>query len=193
MKLGIDLDGVVIDSISTLLEIWNFENKSNYKPEDITKYDLSCIGIKDIASYFQNHPEIYIYSKPYNDALDYLQKLYESGNKIYFITSRRDHELTEKWLDKHNINYNALLTKTDGLKGIISKCLDLDIFIDDYHKNLDDIVDFNKNIQVYLFDRPWNKKIKNYERVYSWNEFYEKVEKYKLNKLIYERFLGQKI
>jgi len=48
---------------------------------------------------------------PFPDALKLLNKWYEEGHIITFFTSRTEEhrEVTEKWLEKHNIKYFRLI------------------------------------------------------------------------------------
>ena len=49
--------------------------------------------------------------KPFEDALETLNKWYDEGHIITFFTSRTDDhkEVTEKWLNKHGFKYHGVL------------------------------------------------------------------------------------
>lgn len=54
---------------------------------------------------------LYPNANPFKDAAHFINKLYDSGNKITFFTAReiKDYEVTINWLDKHEFKYHNLI------------------------------------------------------------------------------------
>jgi uncharacterized HAD superfamily protein len=61
---------------------------------------------------------LYPYAKPYEDALDIINKWHEKGNKITFFTAReeKDREVTEKWLHDNGFLYHSLVMDKPRIK-----------------------------------------------------------------------------
>ena len=115
------------------------------------------------------------------ESLYYLEKLYNEGYEIYFLTRRKKDEK----LDILSITKNDLISKgfkfTDcyiGLskKGEACKSLGIDVFIDDAVIQIEDVN--NYGIKTILIDNWYNKeykglRAKNFQEIYNiirkWN------------------------
>jgi hypothetical protein len=56
-------------------------------------------------------PERMVTTEPFPDALQTINKWYESGHVIYFFTSRTEslRTITEEWLNKHGFKYHGMI------------------------------------------------------------------------------------
>lgn len=189
MKIGIDIDDTVMNTFDVIEEAARYFDKyflENKGYQDITKYDFherfywTSEEKKDFFNYFRKN-KLYLKAKPKGDALYYLEKLYNEGYEIYFLTRRKKDEK----LDILSITKNDLISKgfkfTDcyiGLskKGEACKSLGIDVFIDDAVIQIEDVN--NYGIKTILVDNWYNKeykglRAKNFQEIYNiirkWN------------------------
>lgn len=189
MKIGIDIDDTVMNTIDVIEEAARYFDKyflENKGYQDITKYDFherfywTSEEKKAFFNYFRKN-KLYLKAKPKGDALYYLEKLYNEGYEIYFLTRRKKDEK----LDILSITKNDLISKgfkfTDcyiGLskKGEACKSLGIDVFIDDAVIQIEDAN--NYGIKTILIDNWYNKeykglRAKNFQEIYNiirkWN------------------------
>ena len=189
MKIGIDIDDTVMNTFDVIEEAARYFDKyflENKGYQDITKYDFherfywTSEEKKAFFNYFRKN-KLYLKAKPKGDALYYLEKLYNEGYEIYFLTRRKKDEK----LDILSITKNDLISKgfkfTDcyiGLskKGEACKSLEIDVFIDDAVIQIEDVN--NYGIKTILIDNWYNKeykglRAKNFQEIYNiirkWN------------------------
>lgn len=189
MKIGIDIDDTVMNTFDVIEEAARYFDKyflENKGYQDITKYDFherfywTSEEKKAFFNYFRKN-KLYLKAKPKEDALYYLEKLYNEGYEIYFLTRRKKDEK----LDILSITKNDLISKgfkfTDcyiGLskKGEACKNLGIDVFIDDAVIQIEDVN--NYGIKTILIDNWYNKeykglRAKNFQEIYNiirkWN------------------------
>lgn len=189
MKIGIDIDDTVMNTFDVIEEAARYFDRyflENKGYQDITKYDFherfywTSEEKKAFFNYFRKN-KLYLKAKPKGDALYYLEKLYNEGYEIYFLTRRSKDEK----LDILSITKNDLISKgfkfTDcyiGLskKGEACKNLGIDVFIDDAVIQIEDVN--NYDIKTILVDNWYNKeykglRAKNFQEIYNiirkWN------------------------
>ena len=189
MKIGIDIDDTVMNSFDVIEEAAKYFDKyflENKGYQDKSKYDFherfywTSEEKKAFFNYFRKN-KLYLKAKPKGDALYYLEKLYNEGYEIYFLTRRKKDEK----LDILSITKNDLISKgfkfTDcyiGLskKGEACKSLGIDVFIDDAVIQIEDVN--NYGINTILIDNWYNKeykglRAKNFQEIYNiirkWN------------------------
>ena len=189
MKIGIDIDDTVMNTFDVIEEAARYFDKyflENKGYQDKSKYDFherfywTSEEKKAFFNYFRKN-ELYLKAKPKGDALYYLEKLYNEGYEIYFLTRRKKDEK----LDILSITKNDLISKgfkfTDcyiGLskKGEACKSLGIDVFIDDAVIQIEDVN--NYGIKTILIDNWYNKeykglRAKNFQEIYNiirkWN------------------------
>ncbi len=189
MKIGIDIDDTVMNTFDVIEEAARYFDKyflENKGYQDITKYDFherfywTSEEKKAFFNYFRKN-KLYLKAKPKGDALYYLEKLYNEGYELYFLTRRKKDEK----LDILSITKNDLISKgfkfTDcyiGLskKGEACKSLGIDVFIDDAVIQIEDVN--NYGIKTILIDNWYNKeykglRAKNFQEIYNiirkWN------------------------
>lgn len=199
MRIGIDIDGVLVD-----IESFELDYFSKYYLEE---YNKVIKNPKGYGSYniFKGSPiqdrklwkeaiHLYIKEPPRRFASEVIKKLKDDGNEIYIITNRcanlsyvddinkkQMQEIVIKWLDKYNFVYDKILF-THSNKLDICKKEKIDIMIEDKPSNINRI---SKLIPVLCFDALYNEECsgKNIYRVYSWYDIYTKIEKLKNSKL----------
>ena len=193
MKIGIDLDSVVANIMTPLIDFHNKNYKTNLKLSDHTTFYIEkiwkCTEIEAINRIFEFYQSDFMDKiKPMPGSLDsinYLSKIHE----LHIITSRPyiTDTITNRWVEKYfpnnfkTINHTNQGGKKDSHKinkSEVVKRLGISLFIEDH---LDFAYDCaTLNIKILLMNMPWNqtKKLpKNIERVYSWKEIINKIKK----------------
>ena len=192
MKIGIDLDDTLSQTMEVLMKFHNDTYGTNLEMKDVTTSDLWKVWNGTLAEAVKKIHDFHISSYgsnllPLNGAKEILERL-KKNNELYIITARNDdiRKDTEEWVEK---NFPGIFTKvyftnhflqnsTSTTKKKICDDLGIDIFIDD---NLPNILDCSEsNRKTYLIDYPWNQTDKLPEgakRVYSWKEIGEFLQK----------------
>ena len=190
MKIGIDIDGVLTNEESYILDFGSAfftNNNISYKIHndiydsketfEVSQEDYDAFWKECIFDYSRN-----ISIRPF--AKDILKKLVEQNHEIYIITSRyyttyeNDNKLkmqniVKEWLKRNEIKYNSLIFTRK--KDEICKELYIDVMIEDKPENIDRI---SKHIPVICFNEEYNKQCsgKNVYRAYSWYDVYNKIK-----------------
>ena len=190
MKIGIDIDGVLTDEHTYVLD-----NGTKYFSENNISYIVNrnvydseeIFGVSEDE--YNNFWKEYIFFFFSNisircNASDIIKKLKEKGNEIFIITSRsfttyenenkdKMQYLVKEWLNKNSVLYDEIIFTRE--KADICKQKNIDLMIEDKPENIEDI---SKEIPVIVYDCPYNEKIyNNVIRCYSWYDIYEKIEK----------------
>lgn len=166
----LDVDEVLRDTISTVLDIYNrdFKPEKPVKVEDVNYWDLSrtLTKVKDPYQYFfvDRAEEVFLHSKPFEDNLEEILRSINNRYNIHIVSNqpKGKEEYTLQWLNDYKASYDDI-TFTP-YKGKVNG----DIALDDSVKNLDDYANNGKLPMV--MDRPWNRECK-YPRVYDMNDF----------------------
>jgi len=110
--------------------------------------------------------------------------LKEDGHRIILITGRDNgeysnpKEMTKNWLVKNNIYYDKLILTDAYAGGKFSKtaeCIkyNIDVMVDDSRNVCREL--YEAGIKVLIMDTRLNREITNIERVYNWEEIYNKI------------------
>ncbi|MCL7387994.1 MAG: hypothetical protein LZ170_05375 [Thaumarchaeota archaeon] len=163
LKIALDLDGVLADSISVWLAIWNALKGSSLKLEDVKSWDFwKELGITSgefHRIFYKTWKNWQLIPPTEPDLVSKVSMLEELG-KVDIVTSRpkNTREYVLKWLERHGLGKkNILFVKSNKSE------LDYDVYIDDSPVNAEEIASVGK--YVALYDRPWNKCVKNTDRI----------------------------
>lgn len=185
MKIAVDVDGVLLDIITPYINIYNQKFKSNFKKEDVQRWDFYIDWNLSEEEAFE------IFYKIYNNAVSvslidneapvFLQKL-NQDHQIDILSARTfkfKSQLREK-LDTFNIkkglHYQKLIL-VEAKPYDIKLQYNYDIYIDD-NPHLVEKVKNKKKATLLLFDQPWNNDCickDNVIRVKTWKEIYNKI------------------
>ena len=119
---------------------------------------------------------------PLPNASEIINKLKEEGHKIIFITARltnikncNTEEITKTTFEKYNIPYDKIIMNVDS-KLEFCKQNNVEIFIDDSFETCKKLQE--NGIKSYSMNSKMNQFVDNdnIERVFSWNEIYEKIK-----------------
>ena len=181
-KIIIDLDGVVYDTIQTIVNLYN-EDHLMYKdfkvvlPSQIKTWDFNELTLESpeyIDKYF-NQPRFFSNLVLMNGAKWIINKLGNEGYKIIFCSSGSfpNLSLKRRWINKYFPQAEfipvELPTYPDKSHIDMSNC----IFIDDVSKNL---TTSNADIKIcfgdmYSWNEDWNGK-----RCKDWIEVYQYIK-----------------
>ena len=189
MKIGIDIDDVLVDFIGPLLSVFEkkfgrrfeFENASSSKPWEC--FDISEEDARGVVIGFNDMEEFDL--PAIGGAKRSLEHL-KANHEIVSITARQEgiREKTEEFLyNKFGVGIRVFcgndFWKENGDKSKLNICKELgvDVLIDDNEKFSKEVAE--SGVKVLLFDRPWNKNIEheNIVRVGSWKEILEEIKK----------------
>ena len=191
MKIGIDIDGVLTDEHTYVLD-----NGTKYFSENNISYIVNrsvydSEGIFGVSEdEYNNFWKEYIFEYSKNIpircyASEIIRKLKTEGNQIFIITSRsfttyenenkvRMQRLVKEWLKTNSVLYDKIIFTRKKLDVCIEK--NIDLMIEDKPENIEDI---SKEIPVIVYDCSYNEEIhnKNVIRCYSWYDIYDKIKK----------------
>lgn len=182
MNIGIDIDDTITYTYETLLPMvavrygMNLNKLFNQKP--------SYAMLKNILPNYdvfasENFPSVAKVVPLREGVIEVLTKLREQGHKIIFITARNHKEFSDPYKISHdflNVNgvpYDKLLV---NISDKAQQCLleNIDLFIDDNNDNCRSV--HNTGIKTWQFGTIFTQKIKNIDRVTSWDEIYRRVQ-----------------
>lgn len=176
MRIALDLDGVLADSISVWVRVWNSFGRKQISVDDIIEWDFwKTLGITEK----EFHRIFYIAWKnwhlipPSEHDITYKVSLLESLGKVDIVSARPRNtvKFVMLWLERHGLGDKKLVLLGPGAK---KHELGYDFYIDDSPINAVEIASSNK--YVLLYDRPWNRSLRDGERlrrVKSLTEAYE--------------------
>lgn len=170
-KIGIDIDDTVMNTLDVIDKAALYYDKvyvENKGFKDKNKYDFKerfywTGEIKKAFFEFFRKNKLYLKATPKGDALYYLDKLYEEGYEIYFLTRRSADEA----IDVLSLTKNDLTSKgfkfTDcfinlSQKGKKCEEIGIDYFIDDAIIQIEDVSKYG--VKTILIDTWYNKEYK---------------------------------
>lgn len=184
MIIGIDIDDTIAKTNDKLIEEAikydkeqlkgkGFKNRNAYSFMEM--FYWSVVDVDSFLDYIRNS-KFFLEVEPINDASLYINKLYDMGCKIVFITRRRDSfkvkSRTKKWLKNHGFKYHKLILGAKN-KGKICNELGVSLFVDNDIKNVYDAMDFGID-SIVMMDE-YNKDENELKVVSSWDEVYNYV------------------
>ncbi len=168
MRIGIDIDDVLTDSLPEFLRAFN------------RRFGLQISVTEAGWEIFGRHPEIpreeiraffaelhhadFLGSRPLlPGAREGVERLHGGGHRLFIITGRlrQDRTITERWLTRNGLSFFfEEIIHRDGIDAGLHKRraaerLRLDVLVEDeYHVAL---AAAELPVWVLLFDRPWNQ------------------------------------
>ena len=191
MHIAIDIDDVTVSITQGLIDFHNSLHKTEFTIEDHSDFALHTIwnitpeeAMEEVYAFY--HSPAMDGLPPMDGAISGINEL-RGNHKISFVTSRPQflEVKTKKWLEKHfpGVNLPVYLTNQftpdthkKVTKAEICKQIKAELMIEDSPANVQDCV--SEHIPVLLFERQWNKEIKDTKyitRVRNWKEILERV------------------
>lgn len=181
-KIGIDVDGVLRDFVTGLINTYHTHFPNDKVIEPITSFDIQEFfpdSKEDMKMFFRNHvEEVFLKNAPLivdaDRGMKYLRRL---GYELNIITSQKEETLepTIKWLKKHKIKFDNLYNTKD--KHLVDA---YDIHIDDDPEQIINITNVGKRVIIFSSDQ--NKRGIDPEieekciRVKSWTDIIDVFE-----------------
>lgn len=188
LKIGIDLDEVVVEYVRHFLDFYNEKFQTSFSFNDIKSYSiedhLKIPKEKLIVFSEEVNSSEFIESQDFIDgAVKSIEDLSEQF-EIFFVTSRPAYlrERTFKFLKKNfpDIIFKLIFSRDyfgeDVSKSNICDKEKISIFLEDRFDYAFECAE--KEIKVILFDKPWNNSGENHKnifRVKNWKEAIEKI------------------
>ncbi len=180
MIIGLDLDNLCVDTTASMLSFLNERLPVNLTLEDITTYSIEAAlpeQFRFVVSMGFNSPDMWKKVRLINGCAKYVEKLYDDGHEIYFVTSSLPQNLRKKinhlirnmeffpngYIEDHTINIRN------------KQLLKLDILADDYLGNLTG----DRTYFSIALDYPWNRTdedIPRFARAHNWKEIYDIIK-----------------
>ena len=135
--LFVDIDGVMADSITWWLELYNRDHGTTHKKEDVTGWDTRDCIKADLSPYFSNYEGVL----PIDMAFYYVSVLSSKYRIVYATVGQGS-----RWLMLHSLPKPEIVQINDKslLRGFA--------LIDDRPLNLDGFIG-----ERYLLSQPWNR------------------------------------
>lgn len=193
MLIAIDIDAVLGDFLTKFLEYRNREYGTSWRREDFFSYVWADVFKESpdqmyaiLADFFESQEIKEI--EPVPGAVENIRYLKKIGAELDVVTSRPRviKDLTYEWLDRHfagsfkrvYFSNQPAYGSFGETKGEICHEIRADLFIDDQYNFCDEC--YKEGVKVFIFDNPWNQGLvlpKGIERVFSWPEIKDRVEK----------------
>lgn len=190
MKIGIDVDEVIVHFFKSYLEIFNEKFNEKVSFEELTNFnvwEVTNISKKDSLKISQEfgRSEKFHQMELVKDSIESIKGLFEN-HEIFFITSRPLDlkEKTYNFLKKHfpdkeiNLHISSGAWSSDlETKGEICKRLEIDFMIEDSASFANECS--GNGMKIFLLNKPWNKNEDISEeviRVEGWKEILEHIE-----------------
>jgi|SRR3989344_5252880 len=191
MKIAIDIDEVITDTTTALVNYYNRNyNGRRLRFDDFTQYhieDVLGISKKEGEAIFERFFNSGEFDKiiPIEGAINSIRDLARE-NDISILTARPDsyRGKTENWFDKYLQEFKKRIIYSDDAssnyrtKAEICRNMEIGLILEDHFRYSVECA--NAGIDVVLFDKPWNKNIKHkrIKRVKNWNEAVWRIEEF---------------
>jgi len=190
MKIFLDMDGVIVNLVSSLLKKYNKDYHDSVKPEDIKSFGIhKYVKInRAIYNYFKLPGMFGEELEPFENAISVIKMIAEEYPQTYILTTPHDSSETcerdkKNWVRKHLPFFNTKNIIFSHHKHLLSK--PGDIILEDKPLDLKRWKD-NGGISI-CYNQPWNQEATCTHRVKNWYEFYHLLEAIKNNEEYVEK------
>lgn len=180
MRIGVDIDGVLADSLPLWIEELNRFFNKNRRLEEINLYDIcQTYGITttELDDFLVQKGRFLMSAPlPVTGASQYLCKI-KQNHQIYIVTAREEQygPETRAWLNRHGLPYDELLLLGSHEKKETCLAKNLNILVED---TLEIGLKVSAaGVPVLLMDAPYNQGPlpKLVYRARSWDEVYQNI------------------
>lgn len=186
MNIGIDVDNTITDTLPVLKQYCKEYN------DEVIKRDLLInedgFAVANLYEWTQKEKDDFLVkyideirekAMIKSNAQKVIQKLKQEGNTIYIITARKQignrnpYELTQRFLQKNNIQYDKLVVQKDKKQVCVDN--NIKVLIDDEPQNINSV---SQVIPVIVFEARHNQKCNgnNIIKVNTWDEVYNIIK-----------------
>lgn len=188
MKIGIDIDDTVANTDDRIIQEAlkydkevvkgrGFKNKDAY-----TFMEKFYWNVMDVDGFMKviRKGKFFSELEPVKDAVTYVNKLYDEGNEIFFITRRKNNlktkMMTKKWLKKNGFKFNKLIMGGED-KGTMCNEFGIEVFIDNDEKNVRKTS--KHGIESILKSTMYTSDVKDLNKIEEWEDIYNYIKKVK--------------
>lgn len=186
LKIGIDIDEVIVEFLDSLLEFYNEKYNKDLRKEDFSDYFINNI-IGGTQENLEKELDDFGYPvekiKLVDGAIDAIKKL-SRDHDLFILTARhpRFKHQTETFLNKHfgdifnEILYTGEVFKEFGItKADLCNEKKIEFMIDDNSIFAREIAE--KGVKVFLLDKPWNQNYETHDNIFKVNHWEDVVNK----------------
>lgn len=162
----LDQDDILADHDEEIIRRYNKKYKTNFTIEDITCWEIASIMGKEVEQIMFD-PELFKDLPIVEGCYENLKILYESNLfEFYICTAAHPAAMYNKynWIKE----YLPFFNKRDVIFTYRKDLINGDLLFDDGPHNIEA---FKKD--VIIMDKPYNRYIKNRDRVHNWEQFAE--------------------
>lgn len=156
MRIGLDLDGVIVDSVRRWGEVLNRYAGTQFGPNDLP----DTHGTPEMAAISDRHIlAMTIGAGPVAGAVEALGRLRSEGHKLVVVTARtpRLRKLTEAWLEFYHMEVDELHFLEGAPKAPVALAEGLDVVVEDTPRQAVEMA--AAGVPVLLFSRPYNREL----------------------------------
>jgi uncharacterized HAD superfamily protein len=189
LPIYVDIDDVLADTSSCLIEIAEKEFCKRVAFEELTSFDLMtsfCLSRKEYEHFLAmaHQPDEILNLAPIPEAIQTLEKWASSGHEIFVVTGRptSTHDTTLEWLARHEVPYDRFFMVNKYARPGMDEAIALSMPAFSKMKfqfAIEDAYDMAVHLaetmdtRVLLYDRPWNRgpdRNGNIRRFRWWDE-----------------------
>ena len=178
MNIALDIDGVIIDFVSSFISTLKKRMNISLKYEEIYCHDItqvlalpkSDVDILLQETLYNNHFKLIDHAK---ESIDYLYQ----HHHVSLITSRSEkyREQTEKLLSEHNIKFQSLYFASYLNK---HQVIPFDFFVED---SVEEAVSLSQTDgEILVYRHPWNERSLNTKKLFryvnNWHDIIKEIE-----------------
>lgn len=169
MKIGIDIDGVIIDTINFVSKTLSEYYSCDIKPDELVHGHVKLSGLD---GFFEKNGEyLFCTLDPIENSVGVINEL-GRVHEIFFISARYQihYDMTIRWLNQHGFIAKRILFTEGKSKIDICRELGIELFIEDSAVNALEIA--QNNILVLLYDAEYNRYVEHegIVRCGSWSD-----------------------
>jgi len=176
VRIALDLDGVLADTMQLWLKIWNRRTGQNLAYEELVEWDFWQrleISEGEFMKLMNEAWRLWKMLPPTEPDIGEKVAKLKSLGRIDIVTARprETEQYVLKWLEMHRIPYSEYVWIRSGK---MKPKLDYDVFIDDSPLIADGCMLYRK--RLLLYDQPWNREVPEshyVRRIKSLDEAYE--------------------
>lgn len=158
MRIGLDLDGVIVDSVWRWGEVLNRYAGTRFGPEDLP----DTHGTPEMAAISDRYiVEMTIGAGPVAGAAEALRLLRDEGHSLVVVTARtpRLRKLTEAWLEYHEMPVDRLHFLEGADKAPVVQAEGVDLMVEDTPRHAVGMA--TAGVEVLLFSAPYNRHVEH--------------------------------
>jgi uncharacterized HAD superfamily protein len=167
MRIAVDLDSVLADTMATFCRILNERHSTQYTVESFTQWNAWQIADITKDEFFRTLDEAWLQWQTVpatEEKLTDKVKLLRSFGKVDIVTGRSQETVpyATLWLKEHRISYDEFV-RTESTRAKVK--LNYDVYIDD-SADLMSLIASRLGGSGILYSQPWNRKAPDMPKIF---------------------------